>query len=440
MDYEEVFAPVVKQATFRILLTVASRENLIVKHVDIKTAYLYGELQETIYMKVPPGIEQPSSNTVCRLRRSLYGLKQAGRVWNKTLDEVLRRMGFVASTADPCLYKRVTKKRNTFIAVYVDDMVIACSSETEFQEIMATLEKKFKMSLLGNLKLFLGMHVEFNNGCYMVSQKAYISKLAEKFGLQNAKPSAIPMDPGYIQRKEEDSEALPRSDEYQSLIGALLYVSVMTRPDIAIATSILGRKVSRPSYADWTEAKRVLRYLMTTRDLRLNLGASKDYLKCFVDADWAGDVSDRKSNSGYLVYFGGGLISWAARKQNCVALSSTEAEFIALAEACQELLWLKKLLDDFGENNEPIKIMEDNQSCIHQLENERVEKRSKHIDTKYAFTKDLKKNKVIDVEYCPTGEQIADMMTKPLSKTKLQTFRDASGLKLIKKTTLEEEC
>ncbi|KXJ69040.1 hypothetical protein RP20_CCG000421 [Aedes albopictus] len=237
LDYDEVFAPVAKQVTLRTLLTVAGRDGMKVRHVDVKTAYL--------------------------------------------------------------------------------------------------------------------------NGAYCLDQKAYIDKLVEQFGLADAKVSRIPMDVGYLQQKEE-LESLPNNDKFQSLVGGLLYLSVNTRPDIAISTSILGRQVSKPTNADWTEAKRVLRYLKATSELKLVLGAGKEELQGYADADWAGNVKDRKSNSGYLFRLGGVLISWCARKQACVALSSTEAEYISLAESCRELLWLKKLLKDFGEPvQKPVQIFEE---------------------------------------------------------------------------------
>ena len=222
-----------------------------------------------------------------------------------------------------------------------------------------------------------------------------------------------------------------------SLVGGLLYVAVNTRPDISISTSLLGRKVSEPDSTDWTEAKRTIRYLLTTSHFRLHLGNQNINLAVYVDADWASNHRDRKSNTGFMIFFGNGVISWGARKQTCVALSSTEAEFIAVSETGQEILWLRKLMNDFMEAANEINVYEDNQSTIKQLESEKLEKRSKHIDTKFEFVKDMVKNKIINIIYCPTEHMIADMMTKPLQKTKLSTLREKAG---IKPGSLEEEC
>lgn len=222
---------------------------------------------------------------------------------------------------------------------------------------------------------------------------------------------------------------LPNNDQYASLVGSLLYVAVNTRPDIAAPVAILGRSVSAPSQADWTEAKRVLRYLKSTMDHKLTLKAEDSGLEVYVDADWASDAASRKSNSGYVFLFGGGSIYWGSRKQTCVALSSTEAEFVALAECCQELTWIVRMLQDFSVDvPTPVLVHEDNQSCIKQLESTKVNNRSKHVDTKYHFVRKLHEDNLIDVRYCPTDQMVADMLTKPLAPQKLARFRDAVGV------------
>lgn len=290
------------------------------------------------------------------------------------------------------------------------------------------MSDKFQLTALGDVKRFLGIQITKTAEGYCLNQQVYINQMVANYGLEDAKGSRIPLDPGYMQQKEE-TERLPTNDKYQSLVGGLLYVSVHTRPDIAISASILGRRVSNPTAADWTEAKRTLRYLKSTSDLQLQLGGAIGDLEGYADADWAGNVPDRKSNSGYLFRLGGGLVSWSARKQSCVALSSTEAEYVSLSESCQELMWLKKLMQDFGESvNKPVCIFEDNQSCIKQL-SQTSGKRSKHIDTKYHFVKDLFECKQINVIYCPSEDMLADILTKPLSRVKLELLRGRIGLR-----------
>lgn len=428
-DFDEVYAPVAKQQTFRVLLTVAAREKMLVKHVDVKTAYLHGDLDETIYMRLPPGVRPVEENAVCLLKKSLYGLKQSARMWNIKIDGVLKRMGFRQAESDPCLYIRKQGGKSAFVLIYVDDMLVVCQEEREYKYIMKTLGDQFDLTELGDVKHYLGIQIERTNDGFYLNQGAYIRKMANRFGLENAKKSNIPMDPGYIQNQEE-REPMSSKEQFQSLVGGLLYVAVHSRPDISISSSILGRQVSKPTVADWTEAKRVLRYLVGTNDYALKLDGTNEGLEGFADADWAGNVTDRKSNSGYLFRYGGGLVSWCARKQQCVALSSTEAEYVSLSECCQELLWLEKLLKDLGEEvEEPITIFEDNQSCIKQLKQEGVTKRSKHIDTKFHFVKDLAASGRVAVHYCPSEEMLADILTKPLSRLKLENLREQIGLR-----------
>ena len=428
-DYDEVFAPVAKQVTFRVLLTIASRRNSVVKHVDVKTAYLNGELEETIYMRQPEGYTTGDERTVCRLRRSLYGLKQSARVWNRKVDSTFKSIGFQQSKSDPCLYMRRQNGTFAYILIYVDDMVIVTQTEEEFNSIFESLQRNFTVTNLGDIRHFLGMEVERSDAGFKLNQATYIRKLVQRFNLQQAKPSKVPLDPGYLQQKEEECKPLPNNQDYLSLIGGLLYVAVHTRPDIAVSTSILAQKSSKPNQQDWNEAKRVLRYLDLTINHKLQLGATNDGLQMFVDADWAGNSRDRKSNSGLLLQFGGGLVAWSTRKQTCVALSSTEAEFVALAEGCQELIWTRRLLEEVGEAAVgPTTVFEDNQSCMKLVDSDKIERRSKHIETRYFFVRDLKEKGTISLKYCPTEDMLADVMTKPLARIKLEKLRSAIGV------------
>lgn len=211
----------------------------------------------------------------------------------------------------------------------------------------------------------------------------------------------------------------------------MIFLSTKTRPDITVSTSILASKVSNPTEVDCTAAKRILRYLKGTIDLKLKLGnmdENRRKLFGYCDADWASS-SDRKSISGYLFQLFGATISWASRKQTCVALSSTESEYVALAEGCQEVVWLRRLLEDFNEKqSDPTIILEDNQSCLKATENEKFSKRTKHIDTKFHFVKNYQEESITKYEYCPTEHMVADMLTKPLEAIKLKKFVQAAGL------------
>jgi hypothetical protein len=245
----------------------------------------------------------------------------------------------------------------------------------------------------------------------------------------NSKPSKIPISVGYNSQQKEESEKLADNKKLQSLIGCLLFIAVNTRPDISIAVSILSRKVKSPTQEDWIEAKRVVKYLLTTINMKLQLGNSEDQIVCFVDADFAGNIKDYKSTSGFIIKFGSGLVGWGCKKQNTVALSSTDAECFAMVECCRELVWLLELLQCLQVKPLlPITLFEDNQSLMKLLITERVNHRSKHIGTRTNYIKDLIDMKLIQIKYCETENMVADVLTKPLPAIKMEKFAKLMGI------------
>lgn len=432
-DYDQVFAPVAKLTTLRIVLSLANKNGWYINHVDAKTAFLNGKLEEIIYMKQPPGfVSEGNENKVCILKKSLYGLKQAARSWNQALHDVLVKSGFVQSKADPCLYFQEENQLYTYIIIYVDDMSIISKSEAAIGKTTEILKAHFKIQNLGNIKYYLGLEITRDNGGnYAISQTKYINQVVEQYGLKDAKVSNVPLSVGYGKENGDNDDLLPDNDNYRKLIGCLLYIAVNTRPDIAASVSILAQKVSCPTQNDWLELKRVLKYLKGTKDLKLALSSIKQNGTChaYADANWAEDKHDRKSNTGYIVFVCGGAVSWCSKKQSCVALSSTEAEFMALSEAAKEVIWIRRLLIELGEKFEmPTIIYEDNQSCLKLIENEKLSNRSKHIDTKKFFVKDHVDNGNINCKYCPTEEMIGDLMTKPLAAARIQKLANGCGL------------
>lgn len=431
VDYDLVFAPVVRQITLRTVLAIASCRRMRVKHVDIKTAYLYGDLDETIYMRQPPGLESEDKELVCILKKSLYGLKQGARMWNRKITGILKICGFVASSADPCLFIKNCDGKLIFILIYVDDVIIIYNKENEFEKIVQELMKNFKLTNLGEISYFLGIQIERINEVFYLNQKAYIEKVADQFGLMNAKPSKIPMSVGYHSQQKEERIELKDNKQFQSLVGCLLFIAVNTRPDISISVSILSRNVKSPTQDDWTEGKRIVKYLNATKDMKLKIGNSEREMMCYVDADWAGNVTDYKSTSGFIIKLGEGLIGWGCKKQSSVALSSTDAECIAMSECCRELSWLFELLKCLEVKPYlPIIVHEDNQSLMKLLVSERVNHRSKHIGTRYNYIKDIIQKNLIEIKYCPTEEMVADILTKPLSVVKFQKFRSEMGIQM----------
>lgn len=429
-DYDRVFAPVVRQTTFRALLAIAAQKKMRVIHFDAKTAFLNGKLDETIYMKQPPGfIKENEEHRVCLLRRSIYGLKQSARIWNETLREKLSGAGYVQSKNDPCLYVKIENGVACYVLIYVDDINVASESDRMIQDCEKTLKEDFEINNLGEIENYLGLRVERDaDGIYSINQTAYINRVVAEFELTNAKTSPCPLSPSYGKSREE--YLLPDNKAYQKAIGCLLYISVNTRPDISAAVSILAQKVCGPTYEDWNEIKRTLKYLKGTAAIKLKLGTagSRDELEGYADANFA-ENRGRKSNSGYIFMLFGAAISWSCKRQTCVAMSSTESEFIALSEACKEAQWLRRLLSDFQlEVVSPTIIHEDNQSCLEQIKEEKFSDRSKHVDTRVYFVKDHVDKGEVRCIYCPTEDMLGDMLTKPLSGPRLMKLRKLCGL------------
>lgn len=432
-DYEEIFAPVAMQSTLRVLLAVAGRQKMTVKHLDVKSAYLYGTLSEEIYMRQPPGfVVQKKAHQVCRLRKSIYGLKQAARVWHQTITQILMELGFSQCKSDSCLYrKRLSSGEWIYLLLYVDDILVVCVKEEEITSIERALQQKIQITKLGEISCFLGIRVRKDeSGFYSLSQESFIKKLVKRYGKDGAKGSKYPMDPGYF-KLSKDAKKLKDNEEYHSLIGSLLYLSTNSRPDIAACVGILSRRISCPSEVDWTESQRIIRYLAHTVDYRLKLGKKEEKFELagYCDADWAGDTSDRKSCSGYVFRIGGATVSWASRKQGCVTLSTMEAEYVSLSEAAHEVVWLRNLLKELNEEQiKPTVMFEDNRSCLDFVALDQHKKRTKHIDTRYHYTRELSSSGVIELRYCPSEEMLADILTKPLGATKVKRFATELGL------------
>lgn len=434
VDYVEVFAPVVKQTTFRILLSIASRMKTKIYQFDVKTAFLNGVINETIYMKQPPGfIVKGKENLVCLLKRSIYGLKQAANSWNEAINQILTTFGYKRCEADNCLYIKINGDDWCIILIYVDDLLVTSSSERMIRKVEKDISSTIEIRSLGEVKNYLKIEVERNDGVYSIKQEKYIKKIVNEFGLENAKISKIPLDSGYEKEQSNNYTFLPSNANYQKLIGSLLYVALNTRPDIAASISILAQKVSKPTEYDWNELKRMVRYLKGTSFYQLKMG-SKDQEKensliGYADANWAEGRCDRKSNGGYLFKLNGATISWRSKKQDCVALSSTEAELISITDAAKEAIWLRRLLQELHQQiNGPTLIFEDNQSCLKIIQNSNASSRTKHIDVRYNFIKDYVKRNVLLCKYCSTEDMIADILTKPLNRTKFEKFRFMIGL------------
>ena len=439
VDYLETFAPVVRLNTLRAVIAVAVQKNFEIHQMDVKTAFLNGELEETVYMKQPPGItEKGKEDWVCKLNKSLYGLKQSPRQWNCKFDASLKEMGFKQSIKDPCLY--VKNNPSTYVTVYVDDVVIAGENTESVEKVKDQLKKAFKMKDMGRLHHVLGIKVVHEkNGGINLSQESYIRSLLKRFDLQNMKIYSTPSDTSVILKKHCDDENTKLVDLklYQSMVGSLMYCSLGSRPDIQYAVSVAARYCSKPNQHHMTAVKRIFGYLKGTIRMTLSYKPENVALHGYSDADFARDIDDRKSTSGYVFKLSNGAISWYSGKQKAVSVSTANAEYIALGAATREGLFLKQLYNEMGVTFEPIEIFEDNQAAMAIAKNPVYHSKQKHIDVQYHFLRDVVHTGEVKLSYCPTNEMVADLLTKPLQRNQFKIFRKELGLC---ETGLEEEC
>jgi transposase InsO family protein len=431
IDFEEVFAPVSKHTTLRALLAIAAEQDLELHQLDIKTAFLNGELEEQVYMKQPPGYED-GTGKICHLKKTLYGLRQAPRQWHLKLVEILHKMGAQASDADPGLYVLVAQEATVFLLIWVDDILLASSSLAAISLAKKALLSAFDARDLGEAKFFVGLSIERKrtNRSIKLAQKLANTDLVTKFGMHEAKSRAVPLSVATKLTLDEDHPLDTTKYPYSELVGGLLYLAVCTRPDIAQATGCLARYMAQPAVSHWNAALGVLRYLASTQDLGITYEPSytSDDLKGYADADFAGDIDTRRSTTGYVFTLSGGAISWSSRLQPTVAVSTAEAEYMAAAFAVKEALWLRKLMADLGLGMKPVKIYGDNQSALKLIKHPIASLRSKHIDVIYHFARERAARGEVKFEYLKTEDMVADIMTKPLPEAKFEKCRDAMGM------------
>ena len=432
LDYDETFSPVVRTESVRSMLALAAKDNLLLHQMDVTTAFLNGTLEEEVYMKQPEGFAtKGKEHLVCKLKKSIYGLKQSPRCWNVALDDHLCDIGFTQSASDPCIY--TSEGGSVLLAVYVDDILLAAKSEQRMSDVKQAISNRFAVKDMGELKYFLGVAVdqETNPDCIWIGQPAYTQRVLDKFGMDQAKPVSTPVDASAkLVKTGEDEETIDQL-KYQSAVGSLLYLSMWTRPDITYAVGNAAKFCSNPSKEHWTAVKRIMRYLKGTIDYGLCYDRSSPG-ECvrYSDADWAGDLKDRKSTSGYLFQICGTAVSWRSKKQTCVALSTAEAEYMALASAAQEAIWLQHLVGDLGNKPvDPMVLYEDNQSAICMSKNPQFHGRAKHIGIKFHYIREQVERGAVALKYCPSNDMIADMLTKGLARDQFYKLRKMAGVR-----------
>ncbi|PNX75793.1 retrovirus-related Pol polyprotein from transposon TNT 1-94 [Trifolium pratense] len=428
LDFFDTFSPVAKITTVRILIALASLKSWHLHQLDVNNAFLHGELQEDVYMTIPEGVVAPKPNQVCKLLKSLYGLKQASRKWYERLTSLLVQQGYTQSTSDYSLFTLKHDHSFTALLVYVDDIILAGDSLSEFARIKQILDREFKIKDLGQLKYFLGLEVAHSQSGISICQRKYCLDLLKDTGLIGSKPAPTPLDHS-TKIHQDSSAAYEDIGGYRRLIGKLLYLTT-TRPDISFATQQLSQFLSSPTITHYDTACRVVRYLKGTPGRGLFFPRSSSLqLLGFADADWANCLDTRRSTSGYCFFLGNSLISWRAKKQNTVSRSSSEAEYRALSTAACELQWLLFLLRDLGVSCARAPALYcDNQSAIHIAANPVFHERTKHLEIDCHFVRDKVQQGLFRLLPISTKSQLADFFTKALPPKSFNSFISKLGM------------
>ncbi|CAH9096877.1 unnamed protein product [Cuscuta epithymum] len=415
-----------------MLLALVALYDLELEQLDVKTAFLYEDLEEELYMYQPEGFEVPGKeHRVCRLKKSLYGLKQAPRKWYKRFDAFMTRQGFSRSKYDSCVYfKRNSNGSFIYLLLYVNDMLIASPDMSLVNKLKSQLSNEFEMKDLGAAKKILGMeiHRDRQAGKLYLSQKKYIEKMLNRFNMSNCKSVSTPLGAHF----KLSSDSCPKTDAdliymknvpYSSAVGSLMYAMVCTRPDLAYAVSVVSRYMHNPGKEHWSAVKWILRYLKGASSLGLvfnrNASVSTDIVG-FVDSDYGGDLDRRRSLSSYIFTLCNCAISWKATLQSIATLSTTEAEYIAATEGVKEATWLRGLATELGATQGQTIVFSDSQSVIHLTKNDTYHAKTKHIDVKYHFIRDIVAAGNIVVQNIHTLENLADLLTKPVPIAKFK--------------------
>jgi transposase InsO family protein len=423
VDYFETFAPVVRRTTLRVLFATAVNYDLKIDHIDVKTAFLHGDLSERVFMSQPEGFTTKGfEDKVCRLHKAVYGLKQAARSWNLKADKVLKDNGFSKVPEEPCVYIKRSDISIIIIALYVDDFYLIYSHTEDKISLLKLLESNFKIKDLGETQNCLGIKLvrDWKQGTLILQQEDYILSILSRFNMSDCKPSPTPMESKLNLKdyKEGERKAVP----YQELIGCLLYLSINTRPDISYAVSFLSQYNSCYTTTHWKLAKRLVSYLKLTSGRGLKFTRSNNPTFCLVgyaDASWAGNPCDYKSYSGFCFTLDGNLISWESKKQKLAAQSTTESEFISVTEAVKESIYLNDFINDLSNVGfQRITIFNDNQSTIRLANSVNFSARNKHMGCRMQLVRDCVIDGSVSVEYMPSNVMPADVLTKGLDKVK----------------------
>ena len=411
-------------------MSYCCQNGLKIEVVDIDSAFLYGRVVSEIYIEQPEGYKD-GSNRIYKLKKSMYGLSESPRDWYTCFDKYITSLGFEKNHAELCLYMHGKDENTMYVLNYVDDIMICCKNNKKIKAVKDLLARRYKIKDIGEIKEYLGIDINYEceKNEMKLSQTKYIEKLAKKYKIENSKVYKTPME---TKLNLEKSDTCETNLMYRNLLGALLYISSSTRPDISYSVNYLSRFQNCYTSTHFKYALRILKYLYATKELKLcyNKNESCEIIDCYVDSDWAGDSIDRKSTTGYAIRLYGNLIYWKSKKQKIVTKASTYAEYVALSEVVTKMEIMFELIKIFKiKIDKPIRFYEDNSGVVNLAKFGNFTKNSRGIEIHFHYVHNYVKDKIIDVVKINTDENLADIFTKALGKEKFEKFRNM--LKLL---------
>ncbi|CAM9438252.1 unnamed protein product [Chrysoparadoxa australica] len=413
VDFTESFSPVAMDSTIRMVLALANHRDWEVKQFDVEVAFLNANLEEPTWVRPPDGISIGEGKTL-RLRKALYGLVQAPLAWMRTFVVELKRLGFERSRADPCLMIKRMEGGLVILVIYVDDCLAVGFPKSAVRETVEAIGSRIKIDDMGDAELYLGFKIsrDREQGMLRLHQKEYLEGMLQEFGVRKTHKASTP---GLVGHRLDADCGGEQADEkqYRSGVGKLMYAVKTTRPDLANATRELAKCLKEPKGEHMLALERAMQYVSGTTDLGLTYSRKGELqLEAFVDADYAGDVNNRRSTTGFLIMFGGAAVSWKSKLQPTVSLSSSEAEYRALSECGAEVAHLHQVGLDIGLRMEQTPIYEDNTGAISLAENWSSGTRTKHVDVRYHHVREMVESKMVKIKYIRSEEQPADILTK----------------------------
>nr|GFA97139.1 retrovirus-related Pol polyprotein from transposon TNT 1-94 [Tanacetum cinerariifolium] len=437
VDFEESFAPVARLEVVRLFIAYAAHKSFTIYQMDVKTVFLYGPLKKEVYVNQPDGFVDPyHPDQVYRLKKALYGLKQTPRVWYDELSKFLLSKGFSKGNIDPTLFITKHKGDILLVQIYVYDIIFGSTNPNLSKRFEKLMHNKFEMSMMVELKFFLGIQIHQSPCGIFINQAKYAQEILVKHGMTSCDGIGTPMATKHLDANLSGTPV--DQTKYRSKVGALMYLTA-SRPDIMHATCYCARYQAQPTEKHLTAVKQIFRLLKDT--IHMGLWYPKDTgfeLTAFSDSDHAGCLDSRKSTSGGIQFLGGDkLVSWSLKKQDCSSMSSAEAKYMSLSTCCAQVLWMRTQLTDYGFHFDKIPMYCDSKAAIAISCNPIQHSRTKHIDVRYHFIKEKVEKGIVGLFFVETEYQLSNLFTKALTVERFQYLVRRLGMRCLTPAELE---